>query len=78
MSAQCPQPMADAGDRCNTRRRRFSTSQSTKSEPLVLNLLADNVAGTGFDITLEVFANATSSTPTFSHTFTSLTGSGGA
>jgi hypothetical protein len=51
---------------------------STKSEPLVLNLLADNVAGTGFDITLEVFAKATSSTPTFSHTFTSLTGSDGA
>ena len=50
----------------------FLTSGET---PLYLHLPSDNLVGTGFGITLEVFANATNSTPTFS--FSSLTGLGG-
>ena len=52
----------------------FLTSSET---PLYLHLPSDNFVGTGFDVTLEVFANATSSIPTFSQTFSSLNGLGG-
>jgi hypothetical protein len=48
----------------------FLTSSET---PLYLHLPSDNLVGTGFGITLEVFANATNSAPTFSETFSSLT-----
>jgi hypothetical protein len=53
----------------------FTTSKS--ETPLYLHLPSDNLVGTGFGITLEVFANAINSAPTFSETFSSLTGLGG-
>jgi probable HAF family extracellular repeat protein len=53
----------------------FTTS---KSETLQFTLPSDNFVGTGFDVTLEIFANATSSIPTFSQTFSSLSGLGAA
>jgi hypothetical protein len=52
----------------------FTTS---KSETLHLTLPSDNFVGTGFVVTLEIFANATNSSPTFSYTFSNLTGLGG-
>jgi hypothetical protein len=50
--------------------------RTSKSEPLYLNLRSDTLAGTGFGIALEIFANAMSSTPTFSYPFSSLAGLG--
>jgi hypothetical protein len=53
----------------------FTTS---KSETLYLTLPSDNFVGTGFEVTLEIFANATNPIPTFSQTLSSLSGLGAA
>ena len=52
--------------------------RTSKSQTLHLTLPSDKFVGTGFDVTLEVFTNATSSIPTFSQTFSSLNGLGAA